>query len=104
MLTTRQEVEEAILTTLNGENKYFPFEFEQPSDINKGSCEEFACSVMAYLGYPYNLAAECALQSQPDLYGHVWLKLDTEEGSLYFDSEVEYGVEDPKDLPFYLNQ
>ena len=104
MLTTKEAVEEAIVQTLEGNNDYFPFEFDSPSEINNGSCEEFAYAVMSYLGYPSNLTAECATQCQPDLFGHVWLKLVTESETLHFDSELEYGVEDPKDLPFYMNQ
>lgn len=104
-IATREQVENAILELVDGQHDLFPFEFGCPSDINKGVCEDFAMAVLAFLNHPENLTLACATDLlQPDLYGHVWLELATPEGIIYFDSEIEYGVEHPEDLPFYLNQ
>ena len=103
MQVNKQQVSNAIIDVLDGRSSFFLFDFDDPSDINEGSCEEFAFAVISHLDYPENLKTGCASFENLDLYGHVWLELTDEDGDIiYFDSEAEYGVESPGDLPYFI--
>lgn len=102
MLVTEDQVSDAIIVLLDGQSDFFPFEFDDPSDINEGSCEDFALAVIAHLGYPENLTTGCANHDQFDLWGHVWLELKDGETTIYFDSEELDGVENPSQLPYFI--
>ena len=99
---TKRQVTEAILELLSGTTKLFPYTFENPAEVNKGHCEEFACAVLSRLDYPDNLSVGLPTFDIPDLWGHVWLELRSNETVTYFDAEVEYGVESHTELPHYM--
>jgi hypothetical protein len=102
VIVTKEQVEDAILALVDGQHDFFPYEFDDPADINNGSCEDFAFAVMAFLKYPQNLESKCGTFDQPDLWHHVWLEFTSADGSkLHFDSECEYGVESPSELPYF---
>lgn len=97
---SRDEVTEAIETLLDG-HKLFPFDLE-PEEVNEGLCDDFAQAVCAFLGWPENLAPDCATDINSNYLHHVWLTLTMDDGTkVYFDSEAPEGTFEPDDIPYF---
>jgi hypothetical protein len=103
MQVTVSQVGDAIIDTLDGKNDFFPYEYDDETEINNGMCDDFAQAVCAYLDFPANLRPASAnfCAGQEHLWGHVWLELVEAGQTTYFDSEAPDGVAKPEELEFY---